>query len=169
MNKIQTPVADILIIDDIPNNLRLLSAMLLERGYKVRKALNGEWGLQAVETAPPDLILLDVMLPDYSGYEICKRLKESPKTYNIPVIFISALKDQMDKVLAFDLGAVDYITKPFQIQEVATRIDTHLTLHRQKLQMEMLSGKLDEEMQKRQQAEIAFLQLLKFWLNNSNN
>ncbi len=113
----------------------------------MRKAINGERALQAVEALHPDLILLDVMMPDMQGYEVCCILKESPETRNIPVIFVSALDDIYDKVLGFNVGAVDYITKPYQIQEVVLRVRTHLNLRKlqNKLQLEIGERKAAQE------------------------
>ena len=119
---------DILVVDDTRENLLLLATMLSESGYRVRKAINGTLALGAVEVAKPDLILLDINMPDINGYEVCRRLKSDPQTADIPVIFISALDEVLDKVKAFDLGGVDYIAKPFEIQEVLVRVNTHLTI-----------------------------------------
>jgi CheY-like chemotaxis protein len=119
---------DILVVDDTRENLLLLATMLSESGYKVRKAINGTIALGAVEVAKPDLILLDINMPDVNGYEVCRRLKADPQTADIPVIFISALDEVLDKVKAFDIGGVDYIAKPFEIQEVLVRVNTHITI-----------------------------------------
>ncbi|MDJ1182427.1 adenylate/guanylate cyclase domain-containing protein [Roseofilum casamattae] len=119
---------DILLVDDMPDNLRLLSTMLGEQGYKTRKVPNGTLALKVVKNAPPDLILLDVMMPDIDGYKVCQNLKADPKTANIPIIFISALDDVFDKVKAFAVGGVDYITKPFHVEEVVARLDNQLTI-----------------------------------------
>jgi PAS domain S-box-containing protein len=121
---------DILVVDDTPDNLRLLASMLTEQGYKVRKAINGQLALMAAQSAPPDLILLDINMPDMDGYEVCERLKRDVQTLDIPVIFISALDDVLDKVRAFSVGGVDYVTKPFQLQEVLARMDNQLTVRR---------------------------------------
>ncbi|MCP4544814.1 MAG: response regulator [Chloroflexi bacterium] len=127
---IETPLAgDILIVDDEPANLRLLLNMLIEQGYKVRSAPSGRLALTGAQAVPPDLILLDIRMPDLSGFEVCKQLKANPRTCDIPIIFISALGQVEDKVRAFTLGGVDYITKPFQIEEVLARVRTHLELH----------------------------------------
>lgn len=148
------PIADILIVDDVPVNLQLLSSMLLETGYKVRQAVNGPQALKALEIITPDLILLDIMMPDMTGYEVCKQLKESEKTKHIPVIFMSALDDVFDKVLAFDVGGADYITKPFRVQEVVTRVQNQLALRQQEkniqaqynqLQQKICDLKIEEE------------------------
>lgn len=147
MSPASSPTFDILVVDDTPEQLRLLSKILEAQGYKVRKAINGERALQAVEALHPDLILLDVMMPDMQGYEVCCILKESPETRNIPVIFVSALDDIYDKVLGFNVGAVDYITKPYQIQEVVLRVRTHLNLRKlqNKLQLEIGERKAAQE------------------------
>jgi DNA-binding response OmpR family regulator len=125
-----TARGNILIIDDNPDNLRLLSNMLTEQGYKARSATNGKLALASVHSAPPDLILLDITMPSMNGYEVCKQLKADEQTRDIPVIFISALDEVLDKVKAFSVGGVDYITKPFQFEEVLARVKTHLALHR---------------------------------------
>lgn len=119
---------DILIVDDTLDNLRLLSTILGEQGYKTRKVTNGALALKAIKHAPPKLILLDVMMPDLNGYDVCQRLKADPETVGIPVIFISALDDVFDKVKAFSVGGVDYITKPFQVEEVVARINNQLVI-----------------------------------------
>lgn len=119
---------DVLIIDDIPENLTLLAEMLKQEGYKVRSATKGSTALRGAQALPPDVILLDVNMPEMNGYEVCQQLKQSDRTRDIPVIFISALGDVLDKVKAFQVGGVDYITKPFQLAEVKARINTHLTL-----------------------------------------
>jgi len=141
---------DILIADDTPANLRLLSNMLSDQGYKVRAVINGQMALTAVRAAPPDLILLDIRMPGMSGYEVCEALKADPSTQDIPVIFISALDEIHDKVKAFTVGGVDYVTKPFQFEEVLARVQTHLALRnlQRQLQEEILArdkliGELD--------------------------
>jgi signal transduction histidine kinase len=119
---------NILVVDDTPDNLRLLSAMLTAQGYEVRKALNGKMALTACQMVLPDVILLDINMPGMDGYEVCKKLKEDEKTSDVPVIFISALDDVLDKVKAFDVGGVDYITKPFHGAEVILRIENQINL-----------------------------------------
>ena len=141
-----TPRSSVLIVDDLPNNLRLLSIMLTEKGYQVRKAINGQMALNTVRSLIPDLILLDINMPDLNGYQVCEQLKADEKTREIPVIFISALDDVLDKVKAFQVGGVDYISKPFQGEEVMARIENQLTISRQKKQ-------LQNEIQERQKAE----------------
>jgi two-component system sensor histidine kinase/response regulator len=119
---------DILIVDDVPENLKLLFTMLTEQGYDVRRVLSGKQALKAIEFDPPDLILLDIKMPEMDGYQVCQKLKSSPTTQDIPIIFLSALNDTFDKIKAFEVGAVDYITKPFQLQEVLVRVDNQLRL-----------------------------------------
>ncbi len=115
--------ADILVVDDTPANLNVLSTILTQQGYKVRPANSGELALIVTQHAAPDLILLDIQMPGLDGFEVCKRLKESDHTRDIPIIFISALDDVLDKVEAFEVGGADYITKPFQILEVLARVE----------------------------------------------
>ncbi|MGC9400090.1 MAG: sensor histidine kinase [Anaerolineae bacterium] len=124
----QSRQRNILIVDDTPANLRLLSGMLSERGYKVRSVINGAMALTAARAAPPDLILLDIRMPEMNGYEVCEALKADEHTADIPIIFISALDETQDKVRAFTAGGVDYVTKPFQFEEVLARVETHLAL-----------------------------------------
>jgi two-component system cell cycle response regulator len=123
--------ADILVVDDTPANLNVLSTILTQQGYKVRPANSGELALMVAQHAAPDVILLDIQMPGLDGFEVCKRLKAHNHTRDIPVIFISALDDVLDKVEAFEVGGADYITKPFQILEVLARVEHQLTLHRQ--------------------------------------
>jgi len=128
MSRPAPPTASVLVVDDTIENLRLLSNLLGEQGYEVRAVTNGRQALQAAEHDPPDLILLDITMPEMDGYEVCRRLKAVDRCKDVPVIFITALTDTADKVLAFDTGAVDYITKPFQFAEVLARVKTHLAL-----------------------------------------
>ena len=119
---------NVLIVDDSPANLRLLATMLQHHGYTVRAVHNGEHALEAADLNPPDLILLDIMMPGLNGFEICERLKQNPRTQNIPVIFLSALDEPQNKIGAFAVGGVDYVTKPFNTDEVLARVSTHLNL-----------------------------------------
>ncbi|MBE9106204.1 response regulator, partial [Nostoc cf. edaphicum LEGE 07299] len=119
---------NILVVDDTPDNLRLLSAMLTAQGFEVRKALNGKMALTACQMVLPDVILLDINMPDMDGYQVCQQLKADDKTSEVPVIFISALDDVVDKVKAFDVGGVDYIAKPFHGAEVVLRIENQINL-----------------------------------------
>ncbi len=125
-------IPDILIVDDMPSNVQLLASMLKNNGYKVRVALTGKRAIEAICNCPPDIILLDITMPEMNGYEVCEELKKDSKLNEIPVIFISALHETANKVQAFQKGGVDYISKPFQLEEVAARISTHLELRRQK-------------------------------------
>ncbi len=150
------PKADILVIDDTPDNLNLLSAMLTEQGYKVRSVTKGSTGLRGAQVAPPDLILLDINMPQMNGYEVCEQLKADDRTRDIPVIFISALEDVLDKVKAFSVGGIDYITKPFHVEEVLARIETHLTICKLQRQLQAQNTQLQQEMRDRQQAEEKF-------------
>ena len=152
--------SNILIVDDMPDNLRLLSTMLSSHGYQVRKAINGQLALQGAQLSPPDLILLDINMPNMNGYEVCEKLKVSEITKDIPVIFISALDDVMEKVKAFQVGGVDYITKPFQVEEVLARVQNQLSLRllQSKLQQQARelhdrNSRLQEEITERQRAE----------------
>jgi two-component system sensor histidine kinase/response regulator len=138
------PVANILVADDTLENLRLLASMLGEQGYEVRSLTNGRQALQAAERDPPDLILLDINMPEMNGYEVCRRLKESKALRDVPVIFLTALDDIADKVTAFEVGGVDYITKPFQLEEVSARVRTHVALRRAALEAERSYQRLRE-------------------------
>lgn len=124
-----TPSASVLIVDDTPANLRLLAGLLGNAGYQVRPVRDGRMALTAAQSNPPDLVLLDIMMPEMDGYEVCRQLKADERTREIPVIFISALDDVHDKVKSFTLGAVDYVTKPFQAEEVLVRVHSHITLY----------------------------------------
>ncbi|HEY9711419.1 MAG TPA: PAS domain-containing protein, partial [Oculatellaceae cyanobacterium] len=152
-DRLQTYKGDILVVDDTLNNLRLLSSILTERGYKVRKVLNGEMALTAVQAAAPDLILLDIKMPEMNGYEVCQHLKADVKTCEIPVIFISALDDVLDKVKAFSVGGVDYITKPFQVEEVLARIENQLAVRSLSKQLIEQNARLQQEIRDRIRAE----------------
>jgi signal transduction histidine kinase len=127
---------NLLAVDDTPENLLLLASALKERGYLVRAAPSGEIALGAAQLDPPDLILLDINMPGMNGYQVCRRLKEQEQLKEIPVIFISALHETFDKVKAFGVGGVDYITKPFQFEEVEARIRTHLRLRRMQVALQ---------------------------------
>ena len=129
---------NILIVDDTHANLRLLVEMIKDRGYTARPARSGRLALQAAASNPPDLILLDITMPDMNGYEVCQHLKANPALREIPVIFLSALHETIDKVKAFQVGGVDFITKPFQIEEVDVRLQTHLKLRANQKDLETL-------------------------------
>ncbi|MGI8978630.1 MAG: PP2C family protein-serine/threonine phosphatase [Pirellulaceae bacterium] len=134
--------ASILIVDDTPANLQVLAGMLKDRGYKVRPVPSGKLALQAAQRDPPDLILLDINMPEMNGYEVCEHLKADDQLQGIPVIFISALTEQLDKVKAFATGGVDYITKPFQMEELHARVETHLKLRRLQIELEEANTRL---------------------------
>ncbi|MEH2437743.1 MAG: EAL domain-containing protein [Nostoc sp.] len=140
---------DILIVDDMADNLRVLSSILTREGYSVRKALNWQMALTATQTVLPDLILLDIMMPEVDGYEICQTLKAWELTADIPVIFISALDDVFDKVKAFKVGGVDYITKPFEFQEVLVRVQNQLALRSARLEILKLNVELENRVKQR--------------------
>ncbi len=143
----------ILIVDDKVENLRLLSRMLSQQGYDVRSAINGPVALRAIEALKPDLILLDINMPYMSGHEVCRQLKTNEDTCAIPIIFLSAFTDITNKVKAFETGGVDYITKPFQIEEVLARVHNQLTLRRIQLELQTSNHRLKEEVQQRRTAQ----------------
>lgn len=150
------PKANILVIDDTPENLQFLAAMLTEQGYKVRSVTKATAGLRGAQAAPPDLILLDVNMPEMNGYEVCQQLKINDVTRDIPVIFISAMDSVLDKVKAFSVGGVDYITKPFKVEEVLARLENHLMIRNLRASLQEQNAKLEQEIQVRQQAEEKF-------------
>jgi DNA-binding response OmpR family regulator len=130
---IRTPTvkqAEILVVDDEPANLQLLAGILNSYGHKVRVAANGEMALRSMCITPPELVLLDVCLPDLDGYEVCRRIKADPVSNHVPVLFVTSLSAAEEKVKAFDSGATDYITKPFLIPEILARIAAHLKISR---------------------------------------
>ncbi len=143
----------ILIVDDVPANLQLLAGMLKEHGYKVRPALSGALALEAARRSPPDLILLDINMPEMDGFEVCRQLKADPQLADIPVLFISALGEIADKVRAFGAGGQDYITKPFQVEEVLARVRTHLALRSARQALESQNSALREAMDQLKKAQ----------------
>jgi DNA-binding response OmpR family regulator/anti-sigma regulatory factor (Ser/Thr protein kinase) len=146
---------DILIIDDTPDNLRFLSDLLGKAGYTVRKVISGELGLEAARLQLPDLILLDIKMPGLSGYNVCDQLKRDERTQHIPVIFLSAMDEELDKVMAFEAGAVDYITKPFQVVEVLARIENHLQVSQLRQTLQQQNLRLQQTIEQLSSAEIA--------------
>jgi signal transduction histidine kinase len=142
-----TEQANILVVDDTVANLRLLVNLLVERGYKVRPASNGLMALSAARMEPPDLILLDILMPNMDGYEVCEQLKGDESTREIPVIFISAVSEVLDKVKAFTVGGVDYITKPFQVEEVLARVETHLAIQNLQNSLKEKNEELEKALQ----------------------
>jgi adenylate cyclase len=137
--------ADILVVDDTPDNLRLLIRILKKQGYKVRPVTNGFSALEAIKSSPPDLILLDIMMPDLDGYELCQQLKAEPQFSQIPIIFLSALEEGINKAKAFEVGGVDYITKPFQMKEVLARVSNQLAVRSLQIQLQENNQKLTEQ------------------------
>src|SRR4030095_8390913 len=142
--KPKSGAASILVVDDTPANLQVLAGMLKDRGYKVRPVPGGKLALLAARRDPPDLILLDINMPEMNGYEVCNYLKADDKLQGIPVIFISALTEQLDKVKAFAIGGVDYVTKPFQMEELHARVETHLKLRRLQKELERTNTRLEK-------------------------
>jgi len=151
-DKTSQSCGNILIVDDVPANLSLLTGMLKEKGHRVRPVPNGKLALKAVEHEPPDLILLDINMPEMDGFEVCRRLKQDMRFRDIPIIFISVLTETPDKVKAFHSGGVDYVTKPFQFEEVEARVETHLKLHRYQAQLEDL---VEEQVKEISDAQIS--------------
>ncbi|MFA6203002.1 MAG: HD domain-containing phosphohydrolase [Gallionella sp.] len=128
----------ILAVDDTPASLRLLTDILKDEGYEVRAAISGELALRAAILNPPELVLLDIRMPEMDGFEVCRRLKASPATQDVPVIFVSAASETEEKVRGFELGAVDFVTKPYQRDELLARVRTHLELNRLRHHLEDL-------------------------------
>ncbi len=154
------PKDEILIVDDNVANLQLLSAILSEKGYAVRSAANGTLALQAVETAVPDIILLDIDMPDMNGYKVCKRIKAQEASRDVPVIFLSALGETLDKVEAFSIGGSDYISKPFEIEEVLARIENQLARGRLQKELQQANDELEQRVAKRTEALVAVVNRL---------
>ena len=165
-----TTAPQILVVDDALINLRLLTEILLSRGYRVRPASSGVLALKTTAAIAPDLILLDVKMPGMDGYEVCRRLKADEQTRGIPVIFISALDEAADKLKGFEAGGVDYIVKPFHAAEVLARVETHLTLRRLQKQLEVQNIRLQAEIGERIRGEEILRQTrdyLEYVLENS--
>ncbi|MBD0335319.1 MAG: response regulator, partial [Cyanobacteria bacterium Co-bin13] len=146
---------NLLVVDDDAVSRRPLTRLLTHHGFLVRELQNAEEVSAAVADALPDLILLDILLPGTDGYEICRRLKEQPGIREVPVIFLSSLGDSLDKVKAFEVGAADYVTKPFQPQEMLVRVRNQVNLYRQRQQLSQQNALLLEEVRDRKQAEQA--------------
>jgi diguanylate cyclase (GGDEF)-like protein len=161
----------ILVVDDIPANIKVLLGFLTDHNFNVLIAKNGYMALKIADTKLPQLILLDVMMPGIDGFETCRQLKANPKTQDIPVIFMTALSETMNKIKGFEVGAVDYVTKPFQQEELLARINTHLTIRQLQQQLQIqnaeletkhhltlqLNAQLQHEIEERQKVEIALL------------
>ena len=157
---------DILVVDDKPENLRLLAIMLTAQGYEVRTAISGKLCIKAVNALAPDLILLDINMPEMSGYQVCQNLKNNLATKDIPIIFLSALNEPLDKIKAFKSGGNDYISKPFQLEEVCIRIENQLKINVlqtqlaiQKRELEIKNKRLEQEIEFRRQAENKLLNI----------
>jgi len=144
---------NILIVDDLPDNLRLLRDTLRAEGYKVRSATTGAMALRAAQSPSTELILLDIKLPDQDGYEVCRQLKSDERTVDIPIIFLSALNETFNKVQGLAAGGVDYISKPFQVEEVLARVETHLTIGRLQKRLQNQNLRLLIEIEERQRLE----------------
>lgn len=165
MTAIEPTKGNILLVDDLPENLQLLSDLLLQLGYTVRSVISGRMALKTLHVKQPDLILLDIKMPEMDGYQVCTAIKNDETLRDIPIIFISALNDTFDKVKAFTSGGVDYISKPFEIEEVVARVENQLTIQRQKMA-------LQQEIKKRQETEEVLYQsraLLASVLNASHD
>jgi signal transduction histidine kinase/DNA-binding response OmpR family regulator len=152
-SQLSNTLDNILVVDDNPNNLRLLASLLSKHGYKTRKVISPELAINVAAMAAPDLILLDINMPQMNGYEVCEKLKTNPQTSDIPIIFISALDDVWDKVKAFSVGGADYITKPFQDEEVLSRVSNQLSIRALQKQLLEKNNRLQQEIQERQKAE----------------
>ncbi len=170
--------SSIVIVDDTPDNLRLLIKILSEQGYRVRPVPNGQMALTAVQKEPPDLVLLDIMMPDIDGYEVCRVLKANDQTSSIPIIFLSALGEVFDKVKAFSLGGIDYITKPFQAEEVLVRVATHVSRQRlqkqlaqQNKQLHQVNGQLEQSVDEleRRNLEMGLLNRMSAFLQRAES
>ena len=136
--------ATVLIIDDMVNNIAVLEYFLKRAGYQVKVAQSGEEGINSAQKFLPDLILLDVMMPEIDGYEVCSRLKSEAATQEIPIIFVSALSETEDKLKGFRVGAADYVTKPLRYEEVVARVETHIKLSKQQIQLQEQNRQLEK-------------------------
>ena len=162
-------------VDDTSENLLLLMEMLSDQGYRVRLAPSGKRALASIRKEPPDLILLDILMPDMDGFQLCRLLKADERLHNIPVIFVSALDEVFDKVTAFSIGGVDYITKPFQVEEVLARVHTHLSLqamrqqlHNQNQELEAFAHTVAHDLKSPLTTLIGFLELMNMDIEDFN-
>ncbi|MGB3670374.1 MAG: response regulator [Phormidesmis sp.] len=144
----------ILVVDDLLDNLRLLASLLTEEGYTVKKAPDGAMALSNVPRFQPDLILLDIMMPEIDGYTVCQQLKANPETQDIPVVFLSALDLTFDKVKAFEVGAADYINKPFHPAEVLARVKNQIRIRQQSLQIQSQQATISRQAEQIKEAEM---------------
>lgn len=145
----KTHPGKILVVDDTPDNLRLLAGYLMGQGYEVQCAISGALALIGIKNSPPDIILLDIKMPEMDGFQVCQRLKQDRTTQDIPVIFLSALNSGSDKLRAFQVGGVDYITKPFQLEEIVARVENQLSLQRAKAEILSLNAELEQRVNER--------------------
>jgi sigma-B regulation protein RsbU (phosphoserine phosphatase) len=148
---------NILIVDDVPANLRLLSNILSNQGYQVRPVPDGSLAIESAQAEIPDLILLDIRMPGLNGYQVCKILKSDERTREVPIIFISALDTIQDKIKAFSMGGVDYITKPFHSEEITARVDSHLALRNLQRQLQDANLKMELEMKLAGEVQMSYL------------
>jgi response regulator RpfG family c-di-GMP phosphodiesterase len=156
----QNAKASVMVVDDQRANLKLLEDILKTQGYAVRSFPRGRMALESAAQSPPDLILLDINMPEMNGYEVCERLKSSGELSSIPVIFLSALNEVEDKVMGFRVGGVDYICKPFQLEEVRARVETHLNLYQLRRALKNQNEHLEELVSQRtEQLQIALKQI----------
>lgn len=145
----------ILVVDDLLENLRLLASLLIEEGYEVRRAPDGAMALSNIPRFQPDLVLLDIMMPDLDGYEVCTQIKANPNSQDIPVIFLSALDLTFDKIKAFEVGAADFIHKPFHPAEVLARVKNQLRIRQQGLQLQAQQAIIHSQQQQLEAAILA--------------
>ena len=153
MNLKANCLGKILIVDDNPNNLKVLYTYLKNASFEVLVAEDGESGIEAVQHSQPELILLDVMMPDLDGFEVCRRLKSDRATQGIPIIFLTALSETVNKVLGFEVGGVDYITQPIENEEVVARVKTHLAMRRMRDCLQQQNDNLKGEIERRKEVE----------------
>ena len=153
MNQSKNYLGKILIVDDNPSNLKVLYTYLQKAGYQVLVADDGLGGLEVVSNSQPELILLDVMMPGIDGFEVCRRLKANRQSRDIPVIFLTALSETLNKVKGFEVGGVDYITQPIENEEVVARVRTHLTITRMRQKLQQQNNTLQAEIERRKQIE----------------
>lgn len=158
VDNLAAPKGNILAVDDVHANLHLLTEILTQHGHTVRPVPDGRLAVASAKAAPPDLILLDIMMPGLSGYEVCEQLKADEHTRDIPIIFISALNQVLDKVKAFSIGGVDYVTKPFHPEEVLARVNAHLALRHLQKQLQAQNIQLQQEIFERKRAQEALQQ-----------
>lgn len=158
---------NILIVDDEPDNLEVLSTILESEGYQVRQAINADVALKTIQIQPPELIILDIRMPKVDGYQLCQLLKSNPKTKYIPVIFLSALGKENDKGKGFELGAVDFINKPFELNEVLAKVKGQLTIRRLQIKLKEVNSELSYH-NHRLQSKIHFHQQVENELSRSN-